>query len=163
MVESAEALGISRLAPHEMDPVRASSRGLGDLVVAALTLRPSSLLVCLGGTATLDGGAGMREVVTTLPVETTVACDVRSPLFGSRGAARVFGHRRALLQKWLRNSSGVVSQCLSCLELLTCQGRVRPGALAQRLQHSVLSSCPAPSWSWTQFNFERAFDERLSL
>ena len=37
------------------DPLRASSRGLGELVVAALDAGPRALLVCLGGVATVDG------------------------------------------------------------------------------------------------------------
>jgi glycerate kinase len=54
------------------------------------------LLVCIGGTATVDGGTGMREVVGArlrdLPLR--VLCDVRNPLLGERGAARVFGPQK---------------------------------------------------------------------
>jgi glycerate kinase len=56
--------------------------------------RLASLLVCLGGSATVDGGAGLREVLDSLPVETTVAYDVRNPLLGERGAAHVFGPQK---------------------------------------------------------------------
>ena len=94
VVESAEAIGLGRVAEDERDPLRASSRGLGELILAALDARPRELLVCLGGTATVDGGAGLREVVSTLPVPTTVACDVRNPLLGPTGAARAFGPQK---------------------------------------------------------------------
>jgi glycerate 2-kinase len=94
VIESAEAVGLSLLRPEELDPLRASSRGLGELIRVALGERLSSLLVCLGGSATVDGGAGMREVLDSLPVETVVACDVRNPLLGERGAARVFGPQK---------------------------------------------------------------------
>ena len=94
VVESAEAIGLGRLGPEERDPLRASSRGLGELIRVALGERLASLLVCLGGSATVDGGAGLREVLDSLPVETTVACDVRNPLLGERGAARVFGPQK---------------------------------------------------------------------
>jgi glycerate 2-kinase len=94
VVESAEAIGLSRLRPEELDPLRASSRGLGELIQVALGERLTSLLVCLGGSATVDGGAGMSEVVDSLPVETVVACDVGNPLLGERGAARVFGPQK---------------------------------------------------------------------
>ena len=94
VVEAAEAIGLPLLAPHERDPLHASSRGLGELVAAALRARPMSLLVCLGGVATVDGGAGFLEVVKSLPVPTTAACDVRSPLVGERGAARAFGAQK---------------------------------------------------------------------
>jgi glycerate kinase len=94
VVESAEAIGLSLLRRDELDPLRASSRGLGELIRVALGERLSSLLVCLGGSATVDGGAGLREVLDSLPVETTVVCDVRNPLLGGRGAARAFGPQK---------------------------------------------------------------------
>jgi glycerate kinase len=94
VIESAEAIGLSLLQPEERDPLRASSRGLGELIQVALGERLTSLLVCLGGSATVDGGAGLREVVDSLPVETAVACDVLNPLLGERGAARVFGPQK---------------------------------------------------------------------
>jgi glycerate 2-kinase len=94
VVESAEAIGLGRVAEHERDPMRASSRGLGELLLAALDTGPQELLVCLGGTATVDGGAGLREVVDELPVPTTVACDVRNPLLGPSGAAHAFGPQK---------------------------------------------------------------------
>jgi glycerate kinase len=77
VVESAQALGFQTVSA--LDPVRASSRGLGELIVAAAR-EAQSLLVCLGGTVTVDGGAGMREVLNELPLPTRVACDVLSPL-----------------------------------------------------------------------------------
>jgi glycerate kinase len=94
VVESAEAIGLSRLASDERDPLRASSRGLGELVIAAVEAGARELLVGLGGSATVDGGAGLREVISSLPVPTVVACDVSNPLLGERGAARVFGPQK---------------------------------------------------------------------
>jgi glycerate kinase len=94
VVEAAEAIGLRLLAPDELDPLGASSRGLGELVQAACASGAAELLVALGGTATVDGGAGLREVLTRLPVPTTVACDVASPLLGERGAARAFGPQK---------------------------------------------------------------------
>ncbi len=92
VVESAEALGLWRLAPEERDPLGASSRGLGELIAAALGAGARGLLVGLGGVATVDGGRGLREVLVTLPDKATVAlCDVRAPLLGPRGAARAYG------------------------------------------------------------------------
>src|SRR5262245_46568599 len=43
VVEAAEAIGLGRLAPDELDPLRASSRGLGELILAALGADPSAL------------------------------------------------------------------------------------------------------------------------
>jgi glycerate kinase len=70
------------------------SRGLGELVHAALDEGPDALVVCLGDTATSDGGKGMLEVLGGLPVPAKAACDVRNPLLGARGAAAVFGPQK---------------------------------------------------------------------
>ena len=94
VVESAEAIGLSLLASGERDPVRASSRGLGELLAAAVGDGARELVVGLGGSATVDGGAGLREVISALPVRTVVACDVSNPLLGERGAARAFGPQK---------------------------------------------------------------------
>src|ERR671931_936569 len=85
-VEAAEAIPLD---PEQLDPFAASSRGLGELIVAVG--RPRALLVCLGGTANVDGGAGLREVVHELPAPTRVACDVDAPLVD---AARVFAAQK---------------------------------------------------------------------
>src|SRR6266545_4090541 len=51
-----EVLGFATV--DRLDPLRASSRGLGELVLAAAR-EARALLVCLGGTVTVDGGAGL--------------------------------------------------------------------------------------------------------
>jgi glycerate kinase len=97
VVESAEAIGLGRLAPEERDPLRASSFGLGQLVLAAARSGAPEILVTLGGSATVDGGQGMREALggTAPPgVRLRAACDVTNPLLGPRGAARVFGPQK---------------------------------------------------------------------
>jgi glycerate kinase len=93
VVEAAEAIGLARVAPGELDPVAASSRGLGELILAAAP-HAAELLVALGGVATVDGGAGLREVLRELPLPARVACDVANPLLGDRGAARAFGPQK---------------------------------------------------------------------
>ncbi|MDW8339301.1 MAG: glycerate kinase, partial [Thermoleophilia bacterium] len=57
VVEAAAAIGLPLLAPEERDPLRASSRGLGELVLAALATRPRARRGARGGAATGDGGA----------------------------------------------------------------------------------------------------------
>jgi glycerate 2-kinase len=94
VVEVAQAIGLDLLAPEERDPLAASSRGAGELLLAAVAAGATASLVCLGGSATVDGGAGLREVVTELPVPTTVLADVANPLLGDRGAARVYGPQK---------------------------------------------------------------------
>jgi glycerate kinase len=94
VVESAEAIGLWLVAEPERDPLRASSRGLGELLVAALAGGARGVVVGLGGTATVDGGAGLREAVTALPAEAIALCDVGAPLLGARGAARAYGPQK---------------------------------------------------------------------
>jgi glycerate kinase len=91
VVEAASAIGLPLLRPEERDPRRASSRGLGELVLAALDGEASSLLIALGGSATVDGGAGLRSVVGRLSVRTQALCDVRTRL---ADAARLFGPQK---------------------------------------------------------------------
>ena len=93
VVEAAEAIGLARVSPGEGNPLAASSRGLGELILAAAP-HAEELLVALGGSATVDGGAGLREVIAELPLPTRVACDVANPLLGERGAARAFGPQK---------------------------------------------------------------------
>ena len=91
VVEAAAAIGLPLLAPEERDPLVASSRGLGELVLAALRESPAALVVGLGGSATVDGGTGLRDVLRELPVPTTVLFDVRTML---ADAARLFGPQK---------------------------------------------------------------------
>jgi glycerate kinase len=86
VVEAAEAIPLD---PERLDPLNASSRGLGELIQAVGS--PPALLVCLGGTASVDGGAGLLEVVRQLPAPTRVACDVDVPL---PDAVRVFAAQK---------------------------------------------------------------------
>jgi glycerate kinase len=86
VVESAEVVPLD---PARLDVRAASSRGLGELI--ALVGECPRLLVCLGGTATMDGGAGLLEVLQELPGPTVVLCDVRATL---AEAPRLFGPQK---------------------------------------------------------------------
>jgi glycerate kinase len=86
VVESAEAIPRD---PELLDPFAATSRGLGEVIRAVG--RPRELLVCLGGTANVDGGAGLLAVLGELPAPTRVACDVDVPLVD---AARLFSAQK---------------------------------------------------------------------
>jgi glycerate kinase len=97
VVESAEAIGLWRLEPSEHDPLCASSFGLGELLLSALASGVREVIVTLGGSATVDGGSGLRTALAGADlggVRLRAACDVRNPLLGERGAARVFGPQK---------------------------------------------------------------------
>lgn len=79
-VESAEAIGLGLVPEGERDVLRASSRGLGELIHEAMDADPAELLVFLGGVATVDGGIGLLEVLGGFRLPVRAATDVRAPL-----------------------------------------------------------------------------------
>jgi glycerate kinase len=94
VVDSAEAIGLWRLAPEERNPLQATTRGLGQLLRVIADAGADEILVGLGGSATVDGGAGLRAELPTLPVRVRGICDVTSPLLGPLGAAHVYGPQK---------------------------------------------------------------------
>jgi glycerate kinase len=92
VVETAQASGLWRLAEDERDAWRASTRGTGRLIAAAVGAGAKDVIVAAGGSATTDGGAGALEALGEAPdVALTVACDVRTAW---EDAARVFGPQK---------------------------------------------------------------------
>ena len=65
-----------------------SSRPLGE---ALARVQASHLYVGLGGTANMDAGVGLLEVLESLPAPTTVLCDVQTTLYD---APRAFGPQK---------------------------------------------------------------------
>ena len=58
-IEMAEVCGLLRLPGGELAPATATSRGLGEVVAAALDAGCTSILLGVGGSASTDGGAGL--------------------------------------------------------------------------------------------------------
>lgn len=58
-LESAHAVGLHLVPSARRDPTRTTSRGLGELLRAALDLGAGRVVVGVGGSATNDAGAGM--------------------------------------------------------------------------------------------------------
>jgi glycerate kinase len=123
VVESAEACGLHLVPPDGLDPLHATSRGLGELLLVARTAGASKLVLGLGGSATVDGGTGMARALgwgfmdpqggrlpegggaldtlgrieaptSPFAVEVVALCDVANPLTGPQGAARVYGPQK---------------------------------------------------------------------
>lgn len=63
VVELAQASGITLLAEEELDPLKASTYGTGELIRFALDEGYRKLIIGLGGSATNDGGTGMLEAL----------------------------------------------------------------------------------------------------
>jgi glycerate kinase len=110
ILEAAQASGLWRLAEFERDALGATTTGTGELIGAAIDAGAREVIVGVGGSATTDGGRGalealgarfskrradMSEVRRRLRgVRLSVACDVRNPLLGPAGAARIFGPQK---------------------------------------------------------------------
>lgn len=58
IIESALACGLALVPPSRRDPLRTTTYGVGQLVLDAINRGAEHLLVGLGGSATVDGGAG---------------------------------------------------------------------------------------------------------
>jgi glycerate kinase len=63
VIEMARASGLGLLSPGRRDPKRTSSRGTGELILAACREGAESILVGIGGSATNDAGAGMAQAL----------------------------------------------------------------------------------------------------
>lgn len=92
VTESAQAIGLGLVEPSSRDPERASTAGLGAALAGALKQRPRTIIVGLGGSATVDGGIGMAAALGYRFVGHDGT--VLEPVGGSLGAiARVFPPR----------------------------------------------------------------------
>ena len=59
IIESAQACGLARLPGGVPAPLTATSRGVGELILAAIRMRAKRIVLGLGGVACTDGGAGL--------------------------------------------------------------------------------------------------------
>lgn len=173
VVEVAAASGIAGLDRATLNPMRATSYGTGELLADALDSGAGRVIVGLGGSASIDGGAGLlqalgvrfydgRKRLIRKPlsggrldkisyVDTgrrhpglkrsaiLLACDVDNPLYGRKGAARVFGpqkgastHTVELLDKNLRHFFRLIKK--EChLDIGTMPGGGAAGGIAAGL------------------------------
>jgi glycerate kinase len=159
-LECAQACGLAVLGgpPTPQTALAAQSRGVGQLIAAALDDGVGRVVVGLGGSASTDGGRGLIESLGGLPaarrrlagVDLIAACDVEYPLVGPRGAARVFGPQKGAdpdtvaaledrLVRWARELDAAAERPVSAesgagaaggigAALLALGGRCRPGA-----------------------------------
>jgi glycerate kinase len=130
-VESAQAAGLHLL---DGDPETASSRGVGELVLAAVDGGATTVVVGLGGTGTNDGGAGVlaawgatsdatldagpaalapvtrvdlapaRECLAGVTI--VAASDVDNPLTGLFGATKTFGPQKGIGEERIAEVDG---------------------------------------------------------
>jgi glycerate kinase len=96
VIEMARASGLTLAGgPAKNDALNATTQGVGELIDTALNAGAKKIIVCLGGSATTDGGLGAIKAISTparlLAVEFLVACDVDT-LFTD--AAQVFAPQK---------------------------------------------------------------------
>ncbi|AMP08219.1 glycerate kinase family protein [Collimonas arenae] len=124
LIETAAASGLERLAPSERNPLIASSRGTGELILAALDAGLRRFVIGLGGSATNDAAIGILQVLGVRMLDSDsqdvtlkdiqrlekidvtgldrrlrecqfeLACDVDNPLCGPSGASVIFGPQK---------------------------------------------------------------------
>ncbi len=63
IIEMANASGLRLLGSNELDPLKASSIGTGDLILAALDRKVARIILGMGGSATVDGSAGILQAL----------------------------------------------------------------------------------------------------
>ncbi len=122
IIESASACGLALVEPEDRDPMRTTTRGVGELIWTAADRGARTIVVGLGGTATVDGGTGAARgfgwtfenaAGEQLPdgggslldlasfrsgwglgARVVALADVATPLLGPDGAAPVFGPQK---------------------------------------------------------------------
>jgi glycerate kinase len=124
VMEMSEAAGMRRLSETERDPVRATTFGVGEMILDATRRGANEIILGLGGSATNDGGFGMAralgyrfgyeqeqekesqrviDLINLRRIEKpqdlelpkiVAAVDVQNPLLGKNGATRIFGPQK---------------------------------------------------------------------
>ncbi|MBN1456420.1 MAG: glycerate kinase [Sedimentisphaerales bacterium] len=123
VVEMATASGIELLRKEQLNPLKTTTYGTGQLIKAASEYGAEKILLAVGGSATVDCGVGsamalgwnfldssnepvsyggqklinVKKIIKPtglrLPV-IEVLCDVENPLCGKSGAAKIFGPQK---------------------------------------------------------------------
>src|SRR6266480_1411730 len=63
VMEMSEAAGMRRLSESERDPIRATTFGVGEMILDATKRGANEIIIGLGGSATNDGGFGMARAL----------------------------------------------------------------------------------------------------
>ena len=63
VIEAAQACGLSLVPADSRAPLTATSRGVGELILAAVRMKATRIILGLGGVATTDGGAGLVQAL----------------------------------------------------------------------------------------------------
>ena len=100
IIEIAQAAGLALIEPEQRNPMKATSWGVGEMIMNAYRRGVRHFIVGLGGSATSDCGIGMLKAMgddwKKIRKECTfmLASDVTNPLCGENGAAHVFAPQK---------------------------------------------------------------------
>ena len=100
IIEIAQTAGLALIEPEQRNPLKATSWGVGEMILNAYRRGVRHFIVGLGGSATSDCGIGMLKAMgddwKKIRQECTfiLASDVTNPLCGKNGAAYVFAPQK---------------------------------------------------------------------
>ncbi|MEO8860526.1 MAG: glycerate kinase [Ginsengibacter sp.] len=63
VIELADASGIKLIKHANLDPLHATTYGTGELIKCALDKGANKIILCIGGSATIDGGTGILQAL----------------------------------------------------------------------------------------------------
>ncbi len=158
LLEMSQASGMWRLDSNDLDPMRASTHGTGELMQDAIRRGARTLYVALGGSATNDAGIGAAAAlgwrffdsggaeIIPIPsnfssisrifpppvaseIEVIGLCDVQSPLLGPDGASRMFGPQKGATPEQVETLESALAHVADlCRDQLGPDHRESPGA-----------------------------------
>jgi glycerate kinase len=74
VIEMAAASGLAFVEPARRNPMLASTRGTGELILAALDAGAEEVLIGIGGSATVDGGCGCAQALGVRFIDAAGRC-----------------------------------------------------------------------------------------
>ena len=100
IIEIAQTAGLALIEPEQRNPMKATSWGVGEMIMNAYRRGVRHFIVGLGGSATSDCGIGMLKAMgddwkkIRQECSFVLASDVTNPLCGENGAAHVFAPQK---------------------------------------------------------------------
>ena len=100
IIEIAQTAGLALIEPEQRNPMKATSWGVGEMIMNAYHRGVRHFIVGLGGSATSDCGIGMLKAMgddwkkIRRECSFVLASDVTNPLCGENGAAHVFAPQK---------------------------------------------------------------------
>jgi glycerate kinase len=155
-LDVAEACGMWRVADLAPDPLAATSLGAGELIGRAIADGGTRIVVGVGGTATTDGGAGLRRGLGSVPegVSLVAALDVDNPLLGAAGAAAVYGPQKGASPQHVAE----LERRLAALQLASAgrPGAGAGGGIGAMLMELGAEAMPGAQLVLDEVGFDRA-------